>query len=226
LTLFQHKYRIETARLKGWDYSNPGAYFVTIVTKDRECIFGEIENGEMNLSDAGKIACQCWSDIPMHFPNVLLDAFIIMPNHVHGIIFITEQNMAINNETMKNGSTQNGGTQNGMAVVETQNFASLPSPSIQPPSQYPSLHFASSKQQPYQNKFGPQSKNLASIVRGFKIGVTKWFRENNVVDPVWQPRFHDHIIRNNESLEKIRNYMVRNPELWCDDKFYNNHLSQ
>jgi putative transposase len=67
-----------------------GAYFVTICTRDRACLFGEIANGEMRLNDAGEIARRCWEDIPHHFPFVELDAFVIMPNHMHGIIVITE----------------------------------------------------------------------------------------------------------------------------------------
>lgn len=75
-------------RLPDYDYSQNGAYFVTVCTKNRECLFGEIENGEMKLNDAGKIAYQCWQNIPMHFPHVATDRFEIMPNHIHGILFI------------------------------------------------------------------------------------------------------------------------------------------
>jgi putative transposase len=229
LTLFHHKYRIETARLKGWDYSKPGAYFVTAVTKDRECIFGRIESGEMICNDAGSIANKCWSDIPAHFPNVILDSYIVMPNHVHGIIFITEQNIGSNitaqnfasppPDITETGMTDNSSDKIAAEVivdtqnhnVETQNFASL--------QNIKTLY--QNQPIPYKNKFGPQSKNLASIVRGFKIGVTNWFRNNNFNGTIWQPRFHDHIIRDYETLEKIRNYILHNPETWREDKFYN-----
>ncbi len=125
MTLFKNKYRIESARLKGWDYSSPGAYFVTIITKNRVCCFGDVENGFMHLNELGKIAKQCFEKIPEHFPFVSVDVFVIMPNHVHGIIIINDQN--------------------GDGIfVETQYIASL---------------------RISNNKFGPQSKNLASIVR-------------------------------------------------------------
>lgn len=75
-------------RLKGWDYASPGWYFVTLCTWNRECLFGDIANGNVLLNDAGRNVKKCWQDIPGHFPNVTLDEFIIMPNHVHGIIFI------------------------------------------------------------------------------------------------------------------------------------------
>jgi putative transposase len=77
-------------RLSGYDYSQPGAYFVTLCAKNRECLFGEIVNGEMRLNDAGRMAQQCWNEIPNHFPHALLDQFVIMPNHIHGIIFIVD----------------------------------------------------------------------------------------------------------------------------------------
>ena len=70
--------------------AQPGAYFVTICTRDRKCLFGHVVNEEMHLNDAGEVAQRCWEDIPRHFPLVELDAFVTMPNHVHGIIVITE----------------------------------------------------------------------------------------------------------------------------------------
>jgi putative transposase len=88
MALFKNKYRIESIRLKGWDYRNPGYYFVTICTKNREPYFGHIINGEMHLSPVGEIAVQCWREIPYHHTGVGLDEFVIMPNHAHGIIVI------------------------------------------------------------------------------------------------------------------------------------------
>lgn len=78
----------KSMRLKGFDYAQEGLYFLTICTHDRKMIFGEIQNGEMQLNAAGLIAQNCWNEIPNHFPNVQLHAFVIMPNHVHGIIEI------------------------------------------------------------------------------------------------------------------------------------------
>jgi REP element-mobilizing transposase RayT len=84
--------------LKEYDYSQPGEYFVTICTKDHECIFGSIVNGAMDLSERGRIVKGCWKGIPEHFPNVELDSFIIMPNHVHGIIVINEMDICSRGE--------------------------------------------------------------------------------------------------------------------------------
>lgn len=77
-------------RLKNYDYTDPGAYFVTICARDRLCIFGDIINGEMVLNETGVIVRECWDAIPDHFPHEGLDAVVIMPNHVHGIIVITD----------------------------------------------------------------------------------------------------------------------------------------
>jgi len=182
---FRNKYRSDTIRLKNWDYSSNGYYFITICTKDRWPYFGEIKSGGIEASGIGKIADQCWRDIPSHFPFVVLDQYVIMPNHVHGIL-------VIDNNNRENGDG---------CFVEAQNFAPLQGASKSPQT----------------NKFGPQSKNLASVIRGFKIGVKKWATINNI-DFAWQPRFYEHIIRDNQSLNRIRNYIVNNPLNWEKDR--------
>lgn len=85
----------KSIRLKDYDYSSAGAYFVTICTKDREYLFGEISDGQMGLNDVGRVANKCWCDIPVRFPHVELDAWIIMPNHVPGIINIVGAGLAL-----------------------------------------------------------------------------------------------------------------------------------
>jgi putative transposase len=85
------KHHRRSIRLPEYDYSQAGAYYVTIVTQGRECLFGKIVDEEMYLNEYGEIAQKWWNEIPNHFPNVELGAFVIMPNHVHGIIFITTE---------------------------------------------------------------------------------------------------------------------------------------
>jgi len=169
---FKGKYRIASARWASWDYSSNAAYFITICTANRAHDFGEIVNGEMNLSALGQSAWDCWNEIPAHFPFVELGAFVVMPNHAHGIVVIDKPN------------------------VETQYFASLP-----------------------KNKFGPQSQNLASIVRGYKIGVTKFANQNHIPFK-WQTRYHDHVIRDTPEHERIHEYILTNPQNWEEDEFY------
>ena len=173
------KYRSESTRLKSWDYGWNASYFVTICTKGKVYSFGNIVAEEILLSDVGKIAKECWIEIPFHFPFVHLGEFIVMPNHVHGIINIRKSS------------------------VETQNFASLPNQNYR---------------QKTLNKFGPQSKNLGSVVRGFKIGVTKQARSIDQ-EFSWQPRYHDHIIRDEESYQRISEYIQWNPRNWKTDKY-------
>jgi putative transposase len=158
-------------RYQGFDYSADGYYFVTICTDNRRLFFGKIIDGKSELSAVGEIAKKCWLDIPSHFPFVELDEFVVMPNHVHGIIYINRG-------------------------VGTQDFAFLHN---------------------YKNKFGPQSGNLSSIIRGFKIGVFKNSKPLNN-DFSWQPRFHDRIIRNGEELNAIKQYIMDNPLKWHLDR--------
>jgi REP element-mobilizing transposase RayT len=88
MTLFRDTYRVESARKPHWDYTLPGWYFVTICTRNRRIHFGRIIGGSMNLSTVGAYAAACWQEIPSHHPDVTLDEFIVMPNHVHGIVVI------------------------------------------------------------------------------------------------------------------------------------------
>ena len=173
---FKDKYRTETTSLKGWNYASAGFYFVTICEKNRSCVFGDICNDTMVLTPLGKVAMSCWMEIPEHFLFVEMDAFCIMPNHIHGIIVI-----------------------NSHDSVETQNFASL-------------------RNDGSGNKFGPQSKNLASIVRGFKIGVTKYAKQNDVTFE-WQSRYYDRIIRSEQELFSVRDYIRTNPLKWALDEY-------
>ncbi|ODS33636.1 MAG: hypothetical protein SCARUB_01236 [Candidatus Scalindua rubra] len=161
-------------RLKRYDYSQQGTYFVTICNQNPLFLFGHIAEEKMLLNDAGKFANKCWLEIPEHFPHVTLDEFIVMPNHIHGIIIIN---------TMTNVGVQN----------------------LEP------LH----KQNKYQQII---PKSIGSIIRGFKIGVTKWFRTNTNIYNVWQRNFYEHIIRNEKELNKIREYIINNPLRWQLDR--------
>lgn len=176
---FKGKYRIPSARWTSWDYSQNAAYFITICAAHREHYFGEVVNGAMTVTPLGQAAFDCWQEIPAHFPFVILDEFVVMPNHVHGIIVIDKSPTAV-------------------MAVETQDFASL---------------------QPSRGRFGPQSQNLASIVRGYKIGVTKFARQNEIPFR-WQERYHDHVIRNDGEYNRIRQYIQQNPSKWKEDTYY------
>ena len=89
---FKNKYRIPSSRLQTWDYGSNGSYFITICTKSREHFFGEIVDGKMQLNEIGKIAEQYWMEISNHFSFIELGNFVVMPNHVHGILIIDKPN--------------------------------------------------------------------------------------------------------------------------------------
>jgi putative transposase len=94
----------KSIRLPGYDYSQAGAYYVTIVTHHRDCLFGEIVNKEMILNDLGKITDECWRAIPEHFPFVEFGMHVVMPNHMHGIIVINDDNRADTNTSARRGA--------------------------------------------------------------------------------------------------------------------------
>lgn len=96
------KYRGKSCRLKGWDYSTDGVYFITICTKDRQCYFGNVYNYKMNLSVIGLLVEYFWRLIPVYFPSVYLEEFIVMPNHIHGLLVIKKNNVvtSINLKTL------------------------------------------------------------------------------------------------------------------------------
>ena len=101
------KHHRKSIRLQGYDYSQAGAYYVTSVTYHRDCLFGKIENEIMILNEFGKIADECWRAIPEHFPAVGLGAYVIMPNHVHGVIMINDDESASNGVVAQHvGATQ------------------------------------------------------------------------------------------------------------------------
>ena len=89
-----HKHQRRSIRLKGYDYTQPGAYFVTIVTQQRQCWFGDVVDGRMRLNEMGKMVQREWERLPSRFESVELDEFVIMPNHIHGIIVITGRGTA------------------------------------------------------------------------------------------------------------------------------------
>jgi putative transposase len=171
MTLYKDKYRVESRRLREYDYSSPGFYFVTICTKGMVRWFGKVKSGAMVLNEYGSIAEDEWKKTAIIRPDVGVDAFVVMPNHVHGIVVIKHP------------------------VTATHSCASLQR----------------------NNVFGPQSMNLASIIRGFKSATTRRIHEIYHNDFEWQPRYHDFIIRNQLQLNNIREYIRANPKHWTDD---------
>lgn len=196
---FQNKYRIPSARLQTWDYGNNGSYFITICTKNREHFFGEIQltTSEMQLNEMGKWAEQLWIEIPIHFPFIELGNFVVMPNHVHGILIIDK------NETPA-----------PARPVETRLIASLR------PTHHPTIIKTTKNSGGFAGNKNPMfHQNISRIIRWYKGRCT--FEINKIhSDFAWQPRFHDHIIRDMQSFERIQNYIANNPLNWKEDTFH------
>ncbi|MFA9391378.1 MAG: transposase [Prolixibacteraceae bacterium] len=196
---FANKYRIPSARLSNWDYGWNASYFVTICTALRICYYGKIVNEKMQLSEIGEIVENEWvetfkirSDM-----NLQMGKYVVMPNHFHAIITIGE-----NEYNTKNGTERGMGlkTERAMGCGTDRRDA---------------MHRVSITTK---NQFGPQTKNLASIIRGFKSAVTINARKINT-NFAWQSRFHDHVIRDENEYQRIQQYIINNPKKWADDKF-------
>jgi len=172
VTLYQDKYRIESARLGGWDYASRGWYFVTICAQNRRCIFGEVVSGEVRLSPIGRVAESELRGLHLHYEKVLVDSHVVMPNHVHMIILIDGDH----------------------------GF----SPDAKP--------------RPPRATFSPQAGSLSAIIRSYKAGVTRKCRELGLGPVIWQPRFHDHLLRGDAVISAVRDYIRDNPANWGADK--------
>ena len=197
---FNNKYRVASARAQWWDYGWNGAYFITICTASREHFFGEIQNGKMILSPTGVIADIIWHEIPNHHPNVELGDFVVMPNHIHGILILDKP-----------------GDNGGRRAVETGHALSVDNDIIETGHALSLLR--DNAKTIGQQRFQNIGKNtVSSIVGSYKSAVTKHANRLGLGNG-WQPRFHDHIIRDDGEYQRISDYIVANPENWDRDKF-------
>jgi REP element-mobilizing transposase RayT len=166
------KHNRQSIRLKGYDYSQPGYYFVTICVSNRFCLFEKVSEDRVHLNKYGEIARKEWLLTEDLRDNVRLDEFVVMPNHVHGII----------------------------ELIDSRDTA---------------------RRVPAKEKFGNPTKNsIPTIIRSYKSAVTKAINQlnNQSGDKSWQRNYHDHIIRNSQDLNRIRKYILNNPEDWENDK--------
>ncbi|GET35027.1 hypothetical protein PbJCM13498_38900 [Prolixibacter bellariivorans] len=213
---YRQQYRIPSARANWWDYRNEAAYFITICTAGKTHYFGTVRNRNMYLSKLGEIAKHEWLRTPMmrRDMHITLDEYIIMPNHFHAIIVIGENSF---NSLLKQ---QQGDRRDAMPCVSRNERHNK-----RDAKHCVSTTFQSASAQNDEggaNRFGPQQKNLPSIIRGFKSSVTRRARQTQP-DFAWQPRYYDHIIRDNNDWMRIREYIQNNPAQWgqTDDDDHN-----
>ncbi len=195
---FRDTYRIPSNRLRGWDYSSNGHYYITIVTAGRSRLFGEIRNGEMVLNDLGQIVYdEFFKSFEMR-DELFLGAFVLMPDHLHAIVILDHSKCTVDN-------------------VETHGRASLQHPTC-----------PTHPKNPMPPQFQRQPQSISSFVAGFKSATVKriddWIDSNHVTmakfnknNPLWPSNYHDHIIRNETEFRNISEYIIRNPIDWKED---------
>lgn len=188
-----NKHHRRSIRLKGYDYTQAGAYFVTVCTRDRACLFGEIVDGAMRWNEYGECVVRWWEDIPRHFKAVDIDAFVVMPNHIHGIVVITGGPVGAGlprPDPHTANSVADTGTDAAMDAHKGAKTAPLRRPS------------------------------LGNVMAYFKYQSAKQINASRQtpVAPVWQRNYYEHVIRSEESLNCIRQYILDNPERWAFDR--------
>ncbi len=179
-------------RLKGYDYTQAGCYFVTVCAQDRQCLFGDIIEDQMVLNEAGKMAAYWWSKTESKFPHVELGEYVLMPNHIHGVVAIVGADPCVRPKREERESN------------EPQRYA---------------------ENQQHQNQGGHMGPPLQEIIRWFKTMTTNEYiqevksgRFPPFEKRIWQRSFYDHVIRDDDDLGRIREYIQNNPLQWALDE--------
>ncbi|WP_457654477.1 transposase [Rhodocaloribacter sp.] len=212
------KHHRRSIRLKGYDYRKEGAYFVTICVEGHVCRFGTIQSGRMRLSAEGRVARDCWLALPDHFDRAVLDAFVVMPNHVHGIVFLMGPPPTCapsrTDDTRTFGGRNADDTRTNVGARHAVPLPGIPRPPWPPSNAVPA---------PGVERFGrPVPGSLPTLVRSYKSAVTK--RINAMTGTpgarLWQRNYYEHVIRTDDALRRIRWYIAQNPARWRQDRFY------
>ena len=200
-----HQHR-RSIRLPAFDYRERGAYFVTVCTHERRHLLGEVAGGMLRLNEVGRVVAACWDDLPRHYHGIELDAFVVMPNHIHGIIVLA-------------GTPDVGdaapGAQNE-SVVRARERATQVSP-------LPGRNGDTRGTGPEPR--GPTRGSLGVIIGSFKASVTRRIGELARADatftlpapPLWQRNYYEHILRDDAQLDRARRYILENPARWAED---------
>jgi len=208
---YQNKYRIKSARLQAYDYGSAGLYFITICTANREHYFGEIIDGKMQLSNIGILADVFWHEIKKHSKNIELHQFVVMPNHIHGILQI-----------LQNGGGDDGGVDGGdgddVGVDGRDVACNVSTDQTSPTDNTTNKPIPPIDHHETMSKISPKSGTIGRIIGSYKGAVSKHAKRLGLQFQ-WQSRFHDHIIRDENSFKRIENYIINNPKNWIDDKF-------
>ena len=196
-------------RLRGYGYSQPGAYFVSICAQHRKCLFGTIIDGQMRLNEIGEIVVECWNRIPQHFPSVELGEYVIMPNHIHGII------------------ASNIVGARSPRPIEAEHSIS-PTVGARSPRPIEAEHSISPTVGARSPRPTGDSPALGKIVAYFKYQSTKHINQhhNTPGTRIWQRNFYDHVIRDDTDLQRICQYIQDNPMKWALDQLHPDNPSK
>lgn len=179
-------------KLKGYDYSSKGMYFVTIRVKNGRCVLGEVAQNQVTLSGIGETVRECWQDLSTLFPNVVTEEYAIMPNHVHGIVTILDQ---------LRGEGKAAQFRTGF-IHETRLGRGLMNQT------------RTRKSMPTLPQMSDPRLTLGKIVRAFKAKCTKTAHERGFENFEWLRGYYEHIIRDGTDLDRIREYILENPSNW------------
>ena len=183
--------RRRSIRLRGYDYTRAGAYFITICTQNRECMFGEIADRKMVLNPAGNMIQTVWDEIPFHYAGIDIDAFTVMPNHIHGIIVIT-RSVAVPTVGAGPRACPDNGQPRGVAPTETAGTAGL--------------------------SLGDMVHRFKTMTTKRYADGVKQSGWQSFPRKLWQRNYWEHIIRDEMELNRIREYIHTNPTQWEFDR--------
>lgn len=202
------RFHRRSIRLRGYDYTRAGAYYVTVCTQGRLPLFGGVVNDMMMPNAMGNIVQRCWDAIPEHMPMVVCDAFVVMPNHVHGVIVITDATRS----SVDNGSSVGNGRGGEFAAPTDPGRTDDPGETTTPRRPPIAIMIKNS---------------LGHIMQTFKAAVTRQAVRDGLIPPrgvtpsgaeVWQRGYYETIIRDAASHDRIARYIAENPANWKDDR--------
>ncbi len=202
----QHHRR--SIRLQGYDYASAGSYFITICAHQRQCLFGEITDRQMMLNELGQCVRSVWMNLPQHFRSLELDKFIVMPNHIHGILSLCTTDGR--GEAFASRSGNHNVNPHANASPLREDRASLRQNKTHPPEN------------------GTQPQSIAAIIQNFKSVSTRKINRMNQSSgrTIWQRNYYEHIIRDDRALQTIRQYIQNNPFSWQEDQLHPNYSSE
>ncbi|MFH0891475.1 MAG: transposase [Candidatus Falkowbacteria bacterium] len=217
-------------RLKGYDYSRNGAYFITVCAQDRECVFGKIVNGGIYLNDAGEMVDRQWNELPNRFRNVRLGEYIVMPNHFHGIIFIVGTPPV---GAPLVGAPNNGAPNNGAPHANAGNTIPGAPTAFRAPTTFraptafraPTTFRAPTRGAPTVTGWTATNTVVGGIIGAFKSITTNEYIRGVKTDfwqpfdgKLWQRNYYEHVIGNENELNRIKQYIIDNPSKWKTDR--------